>query len=94
MALDSTGNRLYVGNSLDNTVSVIDTLTYSELTRISVDEDDLTGFSRDGDFPFALTLGTFNGTQYLFVAAFSANSIVMINTDTLRVVEVYPGNTL
>jgi YVTN family beta-propeller protein len=94
MVLDSTNHRLYVGNSNDNSISVIDTLINVELARISVDEEDLTSFNRGGNFPFALSLGTFGGTQYLFVASFQNNSIVMINTNTLQVVEVYPDNTL
>lgn len=91
MALDAVANRLYVGNSADNSVSVIDTLARREVARVSVDDEDLGGFSRDGDLPFALALGTFNGTTYLIVTGFSANSVVMIRTDTLTVVEVYPN---
>lgn len=95
MALDAANDRLYVGDSLDNDIAVIDTLTFKQIARVSVSTDDLEPtFGRGGDYPFSLTLGTFNGTQYLFVAGFNSNSVVMINTDTLAVVEVYPNNAL
>lgn len=95
MVLDTAANRLYVANSSDNTISVIDTLTFTEIARVSVASDDLeTTFGRGGDYPFALALGTFNGTRYLFAASFNNNSVVMINTATLGVVEVYPNNSL
>lgn len=95
MALDPTNNRLYVSNTDDNTISVIDTLTLEELTRISVDQDNISSnFSRDLDQPFGLALGTFNGTTFLFITGFNSNSVGMINTRTLNVVEVFPNNSL
>lgn len=95
VALDPNNNRLYVSNTDDNTISVIDTLTLEELTRISVDGDDISsGFLRDLDQPFGLALGTFNGATFLFVAGFNANSIGVINTGTLNVVEIFPNNNL
>lgn len=95
MALDAANDRLYVGNSFNNDVAVIDTLTFQQIARVSVSSDDLEGaFGRGGDYPFALTLGTFNGTRYLFSAGFNSNSVVMINAETLQVVEVYPNNAL
>jgi YVTN family beta-propeller protein len=94
MALDSTDGRLYVANSSDNTISVIDTVIQDEIARISVDPEDLTTFERSGDFPYALALGTFGGTKYLFVTGFNDNSVVMIRTQTHSVVEVFPDNTL
>jgi YVTN family beta-propeller protein len=95
MVLDAANDRLYIGNSLDNDIAVIDTLTFRQIARISISTEDLEAtFGRGGDYPFALALGTFGGTQYLFISGFNANSVVMINTDTLTVVEVYPNNSL
>lgn len=95
MAFDAANNRLYVANTDDNTISVIDTLSYAELARVSVAQADIsTAFARDLDQPFGLALGTFNATTYLFVSGFNSNAIGMINTGTLRVVEVYPNSSL
>ena len=95
MALDSTNNRLYVGNTDDDTISVIDTVTFQEFARVSVHQDDISSsFLRDGEEPFALAVGTFNSVPYVFVAGFVGNSVVVINTQTLKVVEVFPNNTL
>lgn len=94
MTFDAADGRLYVANSSDNTISVIDTIIQDEIARVSVDPDDLTAFERSGDYPYALALGTFGGTKYLFVTGFNDNSVVMIRTETLGVVEVFPSNTL
>lgn len=94
MALDTASGRLYVANSSDNTISVIDTVIQDEIDRISVDPDDLTAFERGADFPYALALGTFGGTKYLFVTGFNDNSIAMIHTQTLEVVEIFPNVAL
>ena len=95
MALDATNNRLYVTNTDDSTISVIDTLTFRETARVSVAAEDISAnFSRDANHPYALALGTFNGTVFLFVTGFEANSVAVINTSTLNVVEVFPNNTL
>lgn len=92
MALDTTHNRLYVSNMDDDTISVIDTVSQQEITQISIDEDFISeGFLRDGESPIALALGEFNGVTYLFVAGFTSNSIVVINTESLGVVEIYPN---
>lgn len=92
MALDTTQGRLYVSNMDDDTISVIDTVSQQEITRISIDEDFIsTDFLRDGESPIALALGDFNSVTYLFVAGFTSNSIVVINTESLGVVEVYPN---
>jgi len=95
LALDEANHRLYVGNTADDTISVIDTLTYQEIDRISLDLVDLAdNFIRDGEEPFGLQVGEFNGTTFLFVACFKSGSVVVINTNTLKVVEVFPNNTL
>lgn len=95
MALDAAANRLYVSNTLEDSISVIDTVTLSEIARISIDQEDISSsFARDGEEPLSLALGTFNSTSYLFVACFKSNSIIMINTQTLQVVEVFPNTAL
>lgn len=95
MAIDAANNRLYVANTDDNTISVIDTLTFTELARVSVALEDIsTTFLRELDQPFGLALGTFNATTYLFITGFNSNAIGMLNTSTLRIVEIYPNSTL
>ncbi|MCP5463743.1 MAG: hypothetical protein H7A33_01830 [Deltaproteobacteria bacterium] len=95
LAMDAANNRLYVSNSGDDSVSVIDTLSLQEINRISLDEDDIsTKYVRDGDYPFGMAVGTFNGTSFLFVACFESNTVIVINTNTQTVVEVFPNNNL
>lgn len=95
LTVDATNHRMYVANSDDDTVSVIDTLTYQEVARVSLDQDDISSsFLRDGVYPTSLKIGTFNSTTYLFVACFSSHDVIMINTDTLGVVEVFPNTEL
>lgn len=95
MALDPTNNRLYVGNTNDDTISVIDTLTFEEVARVSVHQDDISSsFLRDGEEPFALAVGTFNSVPYVFVAGFVGNAVVMIHGQTLQIAEVFPNNNL
>lgn len=92
MALDSTGQRLYVANSFDDTISVLDVLTYQEITRVSVDQEDISSvFLRDGREPRDLALGTFNGTTFLFIASYGNNNILVMDTSTLNVVEMFPN---
>ena len=91
MALDATNNRLYVTNSNEDSISVIDTNINQEIHRIQVGTDDLTNFNRGVTQPYGLKLGTFNGTQYLFVTGLTSSSIAMIHTQSLNVVEVYPN---
>lgn len=95
IALDTVNQRLYVSNGFDDTISVIDTLTFEEIARISLDDEDLPQtYNRDGGNPQGLTLATFGGRQYLFVAGFDTNDVIMIDTTTLKVVELYPDNAL
>lgn len=95
MAFDADNNRLYVANSADNTISVIDTDLLDEIARVSVDEDDIdSGFSRAVEDPVALAVGDVNGETYVFVAGFSSNSIAIIRASTLEVVQVFPNNSL
>lgn len=91
MALDAVNDRLYVANTGSNSISVIDLITLMEITRISLDSTDVTDFERAAEQPAGLALGTFGGTQYLFVAGFGSNSVAMIHTGTLRLVEVFPN---
>jgi len=96
MALDAANNRLYVANSSDDSISVIDTSSLEEIARVGVGEDDLpaTSFNRACDEPIGLALGTFNATQYLFVSCFKTNAILMLNTQGLGVAEVFPNTAI
>lgn len=95
LALDAANNRLYVANTGDDTISVIDTSANLEIARLSLDAADIDpSFNRDGDEPLGLALGTFNGVNYLFIACFKSNSVVVVNTARQKVVEVYPNTKL
>lgn len=94
MALDSTNNRLYVANSLDDTVSVIDTVTQSQILTIELDEEALVdsgAFNGYLDEPRTVQLGTFNSTVYLFVLGYKTGNMAVVNTSTNTVVSVYPN---
>lgn len=88
IALDVAANRAYVANSTDATLSVIDLTLLEEIERISLDEDD-TGLD-DGETPFGVAVGTYNGVSLVFVANFDSNNIAVINTETLNVVALFP----
>lgn len=95
LAMDATTNRLYVGNSFDDTISVIDVGSLGEIARISLNANDLPdSFVRDIQDPVALTVGVIGDESYLFVAGFTSNSIAMIRLSDLEVVRVYPDNDL
>ncbi|MBU0507010.1 MAG: hypothetical protein ABII18_01450 [bacterium] len=95
MAIDAANNRLYVGNLADDSLSVIDTLTYQEIARISLDSDDIaTGFKRDCDEPFALALDTYNAVPFVFIACAASHDITVVNTETLEVVSVFPNTKI
>lgn len=95
MVLDTVNSRLYVSNSFDDTISVIDTLSDTEMARISLDDEDLpVVYNREGRTPSGLALGTFGGRQFLIVACLGSNAVALIDTLTLRLVELYPDNAL
>lgn len=85
---DPTNARAYIANSGDQTISVIDLTLFEEIDRISVKNED-TGLT-DGEQPFGLAVGTFNGTTFVFVANLDSNTVEMINTSTLKVVASFP----
>lgn len=88
MALDAANNRVYIANSDDPSVSVVDLTLLTEIDRISLHEDD-TGLD-EIDFPFGIAVGTFNGASLVFTANFESNNIAVINGDTLEIVEIFP----
>ncbi len=95
LLLDAVHSRLYVCNSFDDTVSVIDTVSLTELARISLNAADLpSAFTRDIQDPLAMALGDFNGEAYLFVAGFSSHSIAVIRVSDYAVLQTYPDNDL
>lgn len=92
MVLDAVNNHLYVANTFDDSISVIDTLSFSEILRRPVGEDDVPStFNRFCDEPFGLDLGTFNGTQYLFVTCFKSSALLMMSTGNMQPVEIFPN---
>jgi YVTN family beta-propeller protein len=92
MALDAANNRLYVSNTFDDTVSVIDTVSLQEVARVSLDAEDISSsFVRDCEEPFGLTVGSFNTVSYLFVTCFKTHAIMMLHPSSLNVVEVFPN---
>ncbi len=95
LALDAANNRLYVANTDDDTISVIDIVTYQEIARISLAADDIsTAFLRDCDQPFGLTVGTYNAVPYLFVACIASHDVAVINSNTLNLVAIFPNTEM
>lgn len=81
MALDLAHNRVFVTNTGEDTLSVIDTDLLVELTRISLDEEAQ---------PFDVDIGTFNGVSYIFVANYASNTVSVIHGERLRPVVTFP----
>ncbi|EKD51248.1 MAG: hypothetical protein ACD_62C00296G0004, partial [uncultured bacterium] len=95
LTLDAANNRLYVANTDDDTISVIDTLINQEITRVSLDDDDIaSAFKRGCDQPFDLTVATYNNVPFVFAACFASHDVVVLNAQTLAVVEVFPNTEL
>lgn len=93
LAMDAETHRLFVCNSFDDTLSVIDTVSLQEIARVSLNADDISAdFVRDVQDPVSVTLGSFGGEKYVFVAGFTSNSIAVVRLATLEVVAVYPSN--
>lgn len=88
IAVDTANQRVYVANTSDKSVSVVDLVLMTEVARISLDDEDtdLTDVSE----PFGIATGTFDGVPLIFVANISSNNIAVINANTLQVVEVFP----
>ncbi|EKD41446.1 MAG: hypothetical protein ACD_73C00720G0007, partial [uncultured bacterium] len=92
IALDTTLNRIYVTNTGEKTVSVIDSNLLTEIARVSFAKAD-TGFDEDGKEPLGIAAATFGGVPLVFVANFSSNTIYVINANTLNVVERFPNQS-
>lgn len=88
IAVDAINNRLFVANSTDTSIAVIDLNLLEGIGRISLHEDD-TGLDRIS-VPFGLEVGVFGGIPFLFVANFDSNNIAVINSNTLQLVGVFP----
>lgn len=88
IALDVPRNRAYVANTTERSVSVIDTVLFAEIARVSLKNVDTQ--LAEGKDPFAITTGTFNGNDFVFVGNVDSNTLSVINADTLRVVGSFP----
>lgn len=86
IAIDTANSRVYVANSFDESISVIDTVLFEEIDRISLGDPN----DKDDIDPFGLAVGTFNSVSFLFVTNISSNTISVINTATLKVVSTFP----
>ncbi len=93
IALDPTNNRAYVTLSFDNQVSVIDTKNLVELVRIPLANNNnvtLPAGINQGENPFAISLGHFGGTPYIYVMNLNTNNISIINGSTNTLVSTFP----
>lgn len=93
VALDDAANRLYVGNGLEGSITVLDTRTLQPIGVIALAET-ITG--SDGQDKFAhhfrqLVLDSAN--QRLYAPGFSGtdSALYVVNTDQLAVEKVIPG---
>ncbi|MBF0492142.1 MAG: hypothetical protein HQM15_05125 [Deltaproteobacteria bacterium] len=89
VAVDVINHRAYVSLSQDHQISVIDTQLFREIARISV-RDNLPSGVKSGEYPFALSVGHFGGTAYVYVMNLNTNTISIINGTTLAIVASYP----
>lgn len=88
IAVDAANARAYVTNTTDRSVSVIDTILFQEIARISLKEED-TGLEEAKD-PFGVAVGTFNGVPLVFVTNVESNDISVIHGNALSVVGRFP----
>lgn len=86
--IDETNERIYITNSGDPSLSVIDSRFLTSLERISFLNED-TGLGTM-EQPFGLSLGTLNETTYLFVTFFQSDLIAIIDTTTLKILKRIP----
>ncbi len=89
VATDGANNRAYVTMAQNNEVSVINTTDLVELARIPLTTGLPVGVNQ-GFNPFAISVGHFNGTAYIYVLNLNTNNISIINGTTLSVVGSYP----
>ena len=89
IALDITNNRVYVANTGNDSISVIDTNLLVEVARISVATDLPSGIAA-GDEPFGLALASLGGTTYIYVTNLVTHNVTIINTSTLAIVGNIP----
>lgn len=89
LVMDAADNRLFVANTSDPSISVIDTTLYSEIARLSLAKEE-TGLAKDGKDPFAMVVGTYSGVNLLFVANLESNTIFIYNARTLKLVGSFP----
>lgn len=88
IAVDSANNRAYVTNTGDHSVSVIDLSLDEEITRVSLRAVD-TGLA-DAKEPFGVAVGTFGAVPLVFTANLGTNNVAVMNTNTLKVVKIFP----
>jgi DNA-binding beta-propeller fold protein YncE len=89
VVVDEVNRRAYVSNTDDDTVSVIDTDLFVEITRVAVDNNLPPNFD-PGDGPFPLAIANVDGTNYLYVGNFFSNNITVVDADTLTVLSSFP----
>ncbi|HEX5033063.1 MAG TPA: hypothetical protein VFW62_01165 [bacterium] len=89
VVVDEVNRRAYVANTDDDTVSVIDTDLFVEITRVAVDNNIPPNFD-PGDGPFPLALANIDGKNYLYVGNFFSNNITVVDADALAVLSSFP----
>jgi DNA-binding beta-propeller fold protein YncE len=87
--VDEANSRAYVSNTDDDTVSVIDTNLFVEISRVAVDNNLPPNFD-PGDGPFPLALANIDGKNYLYVGNFFSNNITVVDADALTVLSSFP----
>lgn len=89
VVVDEANGRAYVSNTDDDTVSVIDTNLFVEITRVAVDANLPANFD-PGDGPFPLAIANVDGKNYLYVGNFFSNNITVVDADALTVLSSFP----
>ncbi len=81
-------DNLYVTNTANDTVTVID--VSDPTTPTVVTTIDLTAGGNSADAPFGLAVATLGGTDYLFVTNLESNNISIVDLGTNAVVATFP----
>ncbi len=92
MAYDATNQRLVVTNSLDDTLSLIDTTSLQEIDRIDLNPEDLPSrYKRGCDYPFDVKVADVGGESYAITTCYDSSAVAMVRLSTHAWVQIYPN---
>lgn len=89
VAVDTVNGRVYTTIADNNTVSVVDTQSLTQIAQIPLASILPSGVDQ-GINPFGVSVGHFGGVPYIYVMNLNSNNVSIINGNTLSVVASFP----